>query len=56
MESAPPGMHIKLEGLRKSLRTHAVLQGIDVECILQRVMGKHESHRDKEAIAFSTSH
>ncbi len=27
-----------------------------VECILQRVMGKHESHRDKEAIALSTSH
>lgn len=27
-----------------------------VECILQRVMGKHESHRDKEAIELSTSH
>jgi sulfonate transport system ATP-binding protein len=27
-----------------------------VECILQRVMGKHESDRDKEAIALSTSH
>ena len=31
MESALPGMHIKLEGLRKSFGTHAVLQGIDLE-------------------------
>src|SRR4028119_532828 len=31
MESAPSGMHIKLEGLQKSFRTHAVLQGIDLD-------------------------
>ncbi len=31
MESAPRGMHIKLEGLRKSFGTHAVLQGIDLD-------------------------
>lgn len=31
MESAPRGMHIKLEGLRKSFGTHAVLEGIDLD-------------------------